>query len=435
MPLTDLYAAHVATRRQRAEAALAASGYDAMLLHAGAPFTYFADDQDAPFRPTPHFAHWVPVVSPGHLLLVRPGKKPLLTYVTPEDYWYEQTPLGSPFWAGEYEVVEVGSEQDAWKGFAPAGRTAFVGPPSQGREHGFGDADVNPAALVSRLDWDRSYKTAYEVACLDEASKRGALGHLAAKKAFEAGASELEIHQVYVIAARCVDAELPYTTIVALDDKAATLHYSGKRATGRGKVLLLDAGASHLGYGSDITRTWATAACDPVFRILMARLEAIQRDLCDLVKPGVPYLALHELAHQKIGQLLQSLEILRVGADEAVAKNLTGVFFPHGLGHFLGIQVHDVSGRQKGPEGGVVPPPSSYPFLRTTRTIEADMVFTIEPGIYFIEMLLRPHRAGKDSAAFNWPLIERLSACGGVRIEDNVVVTADGHRNLTRPHV
>jgi Xaa-Pro dipeptidase len=63
------------------------------------------------------------------------------------------------------------------------------------------------------------------------------------------------------------------------------------------------------------------------------------------------------------------------------------------------------------------------------------MVFTVEPGVYFIEMLLRPHRSGKDSAAFNWPLIDRLMPCGGVRIEDNVVVTSTGHRNLTRPHV
>ena len=165
---------------------------------------------------------------------------------------------------------------------------------------------------------------------------------------------------------------------------------------------------------------------------MIERLDAIQRELCDRVKPALPYLALHELAHQRIGELLRSLEILKVGADESVAKNLTGVFFPHGLGHFLGIQVHDVSGRQLAPHGGVVAPPSRYPFLRTTRTIEPDMVFTVEPGVYFIEMLLRPHRSGPDASAFNWPLIDRLMPCGGVRIEDNVVVTASGHRNLTR---
>ena len=121
---------------------------------------------------------------------------------------------------------------------------------------------------------------------------------------------------------------------------------------------------------------------------------------------GDPLLA-HELAHQKIGEVLRSLEILKVGADEAVAKNLTGVFFPHGLGHFLGIQVHDVSGRQKSPQGGVVAPPPLHPFLRTTRTIEPDMVFTIEPQL----------RVPDEK--------------GYIRLEDVILVTADGYENLS----
>jgi Xaa-Pro dipeptidase len=434
--VTELYAAHVATRQAKAEAALVAAGYEAMLLHAGVPFTYFADDQDAPFKPTPHFAHWVPMAGPHHLLLVRPGAKPALVRVAPEDYWYEQQPLGGPFWAGEFQLTEVGSADDAWAKLPRPGRTAYVGgAPASAQARGIAERDCNPSSLVARLDWDRSHKTPYEVACLEEATQRAARGHAAAKQAFQAGASELEIHHAYVAAVRCVDHELPYGTIVALDEKGATLHYEGKREKRGGKVLLIDAGASHLGYGSDITRTWTTSAADEDFRELVTRLDAIQRELCDAVKPGVKYLALHEIAHKKIGELLGSLGVLKVGAAEAVAKNLTGAFFPHGLGHFLGIQVHDVSGRQKSPEGGVVAPPPRYPYLRTTRTIEVDQVFTIEPGVYFIEMLLRRHRNGPDRAAFHWPLIDRLMACGGVRIEDNVVVTKDGHRNLTRPHV
>ena len=76
-----------------------------------------------------------------------------------------------------------------------------------------------------------------------------------------------------------------------------------------------------------------------------------------------------------------------------------------------------------------------YPYLRTTRRVEDHQVFTIEPGVYFIEMLLRDYKQGAHSQHFNWPLIERLSAFGGVRIEDDLLVTADGHRNLTRPHI
>ena len=116
------------------------------------------------------------------------------------------------------------------------------------------------------------------------------------------------------------------------------------------------------------------------------------------MKPGLPYLdAPRARAPEDRRPPARASSVLKVGGDEAVAKDLTGVFFPHGLGHFLGIQVHDVSGRQKAPEGGIVAPPARYPYLRTTRTIEPDQVFTIEPGVYFIEMLLRPHRTGPDA--------------------------------------
>ena len=118
-----------------------------------------------------------------------------------------------------------------------------------------------------------------------------------------------------------------------------------------------------------------------------------------------------------------------------MTRGLTAPFFPHGVGHFLGIQVHDVSGRQKAPDGGTVQPPPQYPYLRTTRVITEGQVFTIEPGLYFIDMLLRPFRTGKDDGAIDWSLVERLAPFGGIRIEDNVVVTKTGHRNLTRPHV
>jgi Xaa-Pro dipeptidase len=430
------YAAHVRARQEKTEAALATAELDGLVLQSGAPFTYYADDMDAPFRPTPHFAHWVPMDGPHHLLVVRPGKRPRLLRVRPDDYWYEQAPLGSPFWAREFELTEVKSVDKAWELAAPGARTAYAGDaPAAAEEHGIAKERVNPPGLLARLDWDRSFKTPYEVACLDEAERMAARGHETARAAFLAGASELEIHQAYVAAVGCIDEELPYATIVALDEKGATLHYQRKRSTRNGKVLLLDAGAKYLGYGSDITRTWTTDDCDATFREIVSGLDKLQLALCAMVKPGLPYGDVHHAAHVAIGDLLRRVGVLKKGGEEAVKLGLTAPFFPHGVGHFLGIQVHDVAGRQKSPDGGTVPPPAQHPYLRTTRAIAEDQVFTIEPGVYFIDMLLRPHRTGALAAHFDWKLVDRLTPCGGARIEDNVVVTKSGHRNLTRPYL
>jgi Xaa-Pro dipeptidase len=432
----SLYAEHVAERQQKAEAALAASGYDALVISSGRPFTYYADDQEPPHRESPHFAHWVPLRGPHHLLLVRPGTKPRLIRVAPEDYWYEQAPLGQPFWADDFDLHEVGSPEQAWKLARTGGRVAYLGnEPDLARAAGLEAAAIDPAPLVARLDWDRSFKTAYEVACLEQAETIASWGHRAALAAFDHGASELEIHNAYVAALGCPEAELPYSTIVGIDEKSAILHYTGKRTDKDGRVLLIDAGAKHLGYGSDITRTWTRKECDSTFKDLVKGMDKLQRKLCEKVVPGLPYPDLHAAAHVLIGDLLHELGVLRVRGEDAFEVGMTQPFFPHGLGHFLGIQVHDVSGRQKSPEGGVAPPPSHSPFLRTTRTIAEHQVFTIEPGCYFIDMLLREHREGKHAELVDWTLVERMTPFGGVRIEDNVLVTAAGHRNLTRPHI
>lgn len=429
--MKDLYLRHVAERQRKAEAALDEAGFDELVLGSGTPFTHFADDQDAPFRTNPHFAHWTPLAGPHHLLVVRSARKPLLVRVAPEDYWYDQAPIGDPFWKEAFELVEVGSVDAAWKELSTNGRRAFIGDAgTRATELGLA---ANPADLIHRLDWGRSHKSDYEVACLVEAEKQAGRGHAAARAAFLGGASELELHQVYVSAVGCTDDELPYPTIVALDSHGATLHYTGKRTERNGKVFLLDAGAKHLGYASDVTRTWTSERCDGTFRDLVRGMDALQQELCARVKPGLDYFELHKRAHVQIGDLLRELRVLKLGGEDALARGVTRPFFPHGLGHFLGIQVHDVSGHQRNPAGGRKEPPKDHPYLRTTRMIEERQVFTVEPGCYFIPMLLREHRSGATKDAFDWKLVDRLTSCGGVRIEDNVLVTAIGHENLTRP--
>ncbi|MBI1752823.1 MAG: Xaa-Pro dipeptidase [Acidobacteria bacterium] len=431
--LSPLFHVHAAERQRTTAEAMAKTGFDALVISSGKVYTHFADDQDAPFRPTPHFAHWCPLAGPHHVLVVRPGQRPRLIRYAPEDFWYEQAPLGQPFWAPEFDIEEVGTVEEVWKRLGSLKKAAYIGNETDRAEAA--GLEVNPALLTARLDWNRTTKSAYEVHCIEAATVIAARGHEAARAAFLAGGSELDIHHAYIQAAGIVDHEMPYGSIVALNEKGAILHYEGKRAIKRGNVLLIDAGAQVRGYASDITRTVAAPHCDNRFAALIKGMETIELKLCGLVKPGMPYGELHHQGHLLIAGLLQESGILEVAPEEAVEKGFTRPFFPHGLGHHLGIQVHDVAGRQGSPEGAPAPPPPQHPTLRTTRDIDVNQVFTVEPGLYFIPMLLRPFRENEHKAAFNWTLIDELTPCGGIRIEDNLLVTSTGHRNLTRPHL
>lgn len=438
MDLKTLFNAHLSERLAYAEKALVANALDALVISSGAAYTHFADDQDAPFRPTPHFRHYCPLTGPHHALVIRPGRKPLLVRYAPEDFWYEQLSLeaiwgGTPFWAEGFELIEAPSLDAVWEAVGKPANGGYIG--NETERAATAGLALNPTGLTAYLDWGRAYKSEYEIQCLEEATILGAKGHLAGRKAFLAGASELEIHQAFAQGVGCLDHELAFSSIVALNEKGATLHYENKRTLRNGKTMILDCGARVLDYASDITRTVTAPTCDSRFKALVAGMEKLQLELCAAVKPGLAFGVLHHQTHQKVAALLHESGILKASVEEAVTKGFTRPFLPHGLGHHLGIQVHDVGGKLAGPDGTLQAPPAEYPNLRTTRTLEPRQVLTIEPGIYFIPMLLRPFREGEFAARFDWKLIDELSEFGGIRIEDDVLVTEGAPRNFTRKHL
>lgn len=295
-----------------------------------------------------------------------------------------------------------------------------------------GDWDPNPVALLQRLEQLRCRKSPYELACLREASRIGVAGHLAAERTFHQGAAEYDILLAFLAAVRQPEAELPYPPIIALNENAATLHYQRRQASAptRPLSLLIDAGAGCRGYGSDITRTWA--AGPGLFASLVDGMHALQQELCNAVAPGVDWRELHLQAHRLVARLLRDAGIIRLAPDDALASGVSAAFLPHGLGHLLGVQVHDVGGLRPAAGAEPIPRPPGHPALRLTRVLEPGMVVTVEPGLYFIDSLLAQLRSGPHAGEVNWPLVEGLAPCGGIRIEDNVVVTAFGHENLTR---
>jgi Xaa-Pro dipeptidase len=388
MDFAALFTGHLARLESVLEDALARTGFDTLVVSSGAPFTYFADDEDAPFHPVAHFNWWCPAPGPHHVLKLAPGRKPLLVRYTPEDFWYEAAPLGEPFWLASFDLREASTVDAVWATLGSTPKAAYVG--NETEPAAAAGLAANPRPLVARLDWARSYKTPYEVRSIEEATATAARGHEAARVAFLDGGSELEIHHAFVRAAGTVDHALAYPSIVALDEKSATLHYQGKRAVRNGRVLLIDAGTRTRGYACDITRTYAGSGCDPRFADLILGMNALQQRLCAAVEPGPSYLDLHLAAHRGVAGLLVEEGLFKGTAEEAFEKGVTRAFLPHGLGHHLGLQVHDVAGHQKNAEGDVAPPPPEHRFLRNTRPIETGQVFTMEPGLYFIPLLLRP---------------------------------------------
>ena len=149
------------------------------------------------------------------------------------------------------------------------------------------------------------------------------------------------------------------------------------------------------------------------------------------MRPGVKYPDLHLQTHDRIAQMLMDFELAKGDVATLVESGVTSAFFPHGIGHMLGLQVHDMGGFSHDERGTHIPAPERHPFLRCTRTLAPNQVLTIEPGLYIIDSLLNdlPENAKQ---LINWQTVDELRPFGGIRIEDNVVVHQDRIENLTR---
>jgi Xaa-Pro dipeptidase len=427
-----LYARHIEHRREQVDRALSRLGYDALLIHSGRPRDRLFDDQHPPFRAHAPFVAMVPLPFAADCLLeFRVGERPCLWYCQPEDFWHLPPSDPEAWWADAFDLETV-ADPSAWASrFRNRRALAVIGDPDDLGSLGDGLA-INPPALLHRLAESRTVKTAWERECLHGASVAAARAHQAAADAWLAGASELEIHLAYLAAAGQDQEQLPYASIVALNAHAAVLHYQHRSAQrpAASRSFLIDAGASQYGYGSDVTRTWTQSDAGS-FAALISELEALQQRLCKVMVPGASFVDLQRQAHHGIAHILHHAGIVNLSAEDMVACGLSGHFFPHGLGHFLGVQVHDVNGLVDA-EGQALPPPHSDPYLRLTRDLAAGNVVTVEPGLYFIPMLLERLRDSNLARHVDWSAVDELRPFGGIRIEDNVLVTESEPVNLTR---
>lgn len=291
---------------------------------------------------------------------------------------------------------------------------------------------VETEALADALTYCRVIKTDWELDQLREASRVNDLAYEAVMKAIKPGMYEYELKAIFTkVQIENGLLQDAYNGIFASGDNASILHYvENNSQTKDGDLFLMDAGFECNGYASDFTRTFPVNGKYTEIQagIYNAVLDA-QNQVIEAIKPGVLMEDLHLLAAKVMMEGLRELDIVRGDIDEIMEHDIFALFFPHGLGHFLGLDTHDVGGYPKGVDRIDRP---GIKFLRARRELQPGMVITIEPGIYFVPAVLEPAIKDPEKAQYlNADKVKSLMSFGGVRIEDDIVVTEDGYENLT----
>ncbi|MDH3576778.1 MAG: Xaa-Pro dipeptidase [Gammaproteobacteria bacterium] len=431
--LGALYSGHLEAITARHDHALEQAGASHAIIYSGNPKAAFLDDSYYPFKANPHFVSWAPLTNlPFSYIVYTPGEKPVLLYFQPHDYWHVVPGAPDGYWTRHFDIRIVNAIEDVAAHLPEEREKCIVIGEIEDETLAFGIDRVNPNTAINILHYARSTKTDYELAIMRLASKRGAKGHRAAEAAFRAGLPEFEIHRAYCEAVSHTDPELPYSNIVALNAHGAVLHYTDldRSKPDSCSSFLIDAGAQVHGYASDITRTYSDG--DRRFQDLIDRMDTMQQEIVSKVEVGVDYRDLHIGTHKMLAEVLVDAEFATGDPDTLLETGVTSAFFPHGLGHLLGIQVHDVGGFMENESGTTIDPPSGHPFLRLTRVLQENMVLTIEPGLYVIDMLLENLRGTPAEKLVNWDTVEWLRPFGGIRIEDDVRVLVSDQENLTR---
>jgi Xaa-Pro aminopeptidase len=219
---------------------------------------------------------------------------------------------------------------------------------------------------------------------------------------------------------------LAFESIVAAGDHSAVLHFSPTtRELVAGELLLIDAGAEHRGYASDVTRTYAVGGeLDAAQRLAWEAVRRAGEEAIAVCRPGIEWRDVHRAAALVVAEGLTELGVLRGAPETLVESGAVTLFFPHGVGHMVGLGVRDAgvaSDEEREPAPGL-------PRLRIDIRWEPRHAWTVEPGLYFVAPLLARERDRRD---VDWDRVDELLGFGGVRIEQNVLITNDGCEVLT----
>ncbi|KAF2018406.1 hypothetical protein BU24DRAFT_408318 [Aaosphaeria arxii CBS 175.79] len=284
--------------------------------------------------------------------------------------------------------------------------------------------------LKNAIEAARVIKDEYEVAMIRKANYISSMAHLEVMKRVRTLSSELEIEAGFVANCTVKGSRTPaYPSVVGSGRAGAILHYEDNNASLEGKLNVLhDAGTEWECYASDITRTFPISGkFSPESKAIYELVLKMQKDCMAMIKPGANWDDIHIQAHKIAIDGLLEFGIMKGDREEIFASQTSLAFFPHGLGHYLGLDVHDVGGKSNDrDENGMMR------YLRKRGPLPTGSVVTVEPGIYFCKEIILPHLESEKHQRFiDEDVLNRYWEVGGVRIEDNVLVTDDGYENLT----
>ena len=290
--------------------------------------------------------------------------------------------------------------------------------------------------LVMAVINQRSYKSAEEIEQMTEAVNISGLMHANAMRAIAPGKYEYEAVAEIYRTAKTHDAYLAYPAIFSINGQTLHNHYHGNKMP-EGRLVINDSGAENaMSYAGDITRTapvsgkFSTRQKEIYDIVLKMETSAI-----DSLKPGLLYRDVHIAANRLMLSHMKELGLLKGDVEEMTQLGIGGLFMPHGLGHMIGLDVHDMEdlgeNRVGYREGLERSKQLGLKSLRLARELEEGFVLTVEPGIYFIPDLIEKWKA--DGLFYDFIEYDKLKAYydfGGVRIEDNILITASGHQFL-----
>lgn len=431
-----------AFQKRRADLTRRLDGPAVLFSGSPAPRNYRANTY--PFRAASHFLYLIGEHLPESALLLAEGKATLFTPAPTQDdaLWHGATrsleALRDAF--GVDEVLPAGMLGPTVGKLGECATLETPGPSSWpfvalGRspvEEREADVRLADAMIAQRLVHDDAAITQ-----LRAAAAASAEAHVAGMRATRWAKNEAEVCATITAAMYRRDMSDAYGPIVTVHGEVLHQH-AHKNPIAPGDLLLCDVGGeTPEGWASDITRTWPVSGTfSPTQRIIYDLVLRAQRACVDEVRPGKPYRAIHETAKRVLCEALVELGVLRGSVDGLLERGAAALFFPHGIGHLLGLDVHDME--DLGDRAGYAPGRSRSTrfgdrFLRLDRDLAPGMAVTIEPGFYLVPAILEdatltePLGADLDRAA-----LARFADVRGIRIEDDVLCTEGAPEVLSR---